>query len=116
MHMKKSGSKFTVLVHQNVSVRIHCRKKNPNLKQGFFSPSLHIHNIYSSNVCLVFFFFLSLTVCGDGKGETEHLLNKDCVLDILQGHLNLGIADDLVQTEIDESTCSHFSESSTMNW
>lgn len=50
------------------------------------------------------------------KVKRMQLLNKDCVLDILQGHLNLGIADDLVQTEIDESTCSHFSECSTMNW
>jgi len=50
------------------------------------------------------------------KVKLMQLLDKDCVLDILQGHLNLGITDDLVQTEIDESTCSHFSEHSAMNW
>lgn len=44
------------------------------------------------------------------------LSNKNCGLDILQGHLNLGIADALVETETDESTHSHFSECSAMNW
>lgn len=96
----------SVLVHLNVSVGIHSRKKT----------SLHIHNTYCSNVLFfLLLLFVSLFV-EMAKVKQMQLLNKDCVLDILQGHLNLGIADDLVQTEIDESTCSHFSECSTMNW
>lgn len=31
------------------------------------------------------------------KVKMTELLNKDCILDISQGLLNLGIADDLVQ-------------------
>lgn len=63
----------------------------------------------------LFFFFLLLFV-EMAKVKLMQLSNKNCGLDILQGHPNLGIADALVETETDESTHSHFSECSAMNW
>lgn len=50
------------------------------------------------------------------KVKLMQLSDKNFGLDILQGHLNLAIADALVETEADESTRSHFSECSAMNW
>lgn len=88
-------------------------KKKPI--QDFFAVS-YISTLYTVVMFFFPFFFGLLLFVEMAKVKLMQLSNKNCGLDILQGHLNLGIADALVETETDESTQSHFSECSAMNW
>lgn len=116
LHMKNRDLEFTVLVYQNVSIRIPCRKKPSNFISSFLALP-YISTLYTVVMFFFsFFFFCLLEFVEMAKVKLMQLSNKNCGLDILQGHLNLGIADALVATETDESTRSHFSECSAMNW